>query len=795
LVISKQETKTGVFFVFKDPLRTQFFRFGEAEYFIARQLDGSTPFELIRERVEEKFRSALAPETLREFVESLRRLGLLESDEIEARTVARRQFTRGSLLYLRLKAFDPDWILGRLSGKLRFFFTPQFIVFSAFVIICALTVTVVNWSEITGDLRSLWRFDALPLAWATVLVVTGAHEFAHGLTCKRFGGQVHEMGFMLIYFQPAFYCNVSDAWLFPNKSHRLWVTLSGAYFEIFIWSLATLTWWVVEPGTWASFLCLVVMATSGIKELFNMNPLIKLDGYYLVSDYLEIPNLRWKAFNYVRVAVKRLWGSAKQSIQVATRREQRIYLIYGLLAIVYSYWILAWITLQFGNYLVGRYQGVGFFLFSGLLMATFQNPLGRALPRLTRLFGSTPKKLAVMRPHVKWIIPIVVMALLLFGRLELRISGEFNVLPGHNSDVRAAVEGIIEEVYVNEGDWIEKGKLLARLSDRDYQAELAKLEAEINEKRATLKMLQAGPRPEEIELAKKEVETAGTRHMHSRQQYEEAKRIHATRLARSETATKTAEERLQYAGKDLDRLQGLFQIGIASRKQLEDSQESARMREKELEIARVEWQLVSEDNLADLQKELAVAQKQVEEAEGRLRVLRAGSRTEAIEAMEAEIVRLESQQRYVMAQLRQVHVMSPASGVVTTPKPKEKVGQHVEQGDLIVEVFELQKVRPEVAISEKEIADVRVGQPVVLKARAYPEKSFSGRVAAIAPIAQVDALQRKTVRVTIDMDEPTDLLKPEMTGNAKVFCGKRRIFELLTRRFARYIRVEFWSWW
>ena len=102
---------------------------------------------------------------------------------------------------------------------------------------------------------------------------------------------------------------------------------------------------------------------------------------------------------------------------------------------------------------------------------------------------------------------------------------------------------------------------------------------------------------------------------------------------------------------------------------------------------------------------------------------------------------------------------------------------------------------PEVEIPESEIGDIRVGQPVVLKARAYPEKSFAGRVAAIAPTAQPDPLQRKVVRVTVQMDQADGLLKPEMTGNAKILCGKRPIYQLLTRRFARYVRVEFWSLW
>src|SRR5436189_2350861 len=179
--------------------------------------------------------------------------------------------------------------------------------------------------------------------------VITAHEFAHGLTCKNFGGSVREIGFLLLYFQPAFYCNVSYAWLFPEKSKRLWVTFAGAYFEVFIWALATLVWRVTDPYTLVHYLALVVVATSGIKTLFNLNPLIKLDGYYLLSDYLEVPNLRSRAFSYLLARARNFWRAPAGEATVSAR-ERRIYLLYGLLAWVYSYWLLGYVTLRFGSY-------------------------------------------------------------------------------------------------------------------------------------------------------------------------------------------------------------------------------------------------------------------------------------------------------------------------------------------------------------------------------------------------------------------------------------------------------------
>ncbi|MCZ6825243.1 MAG: efflux RND transporter periplasmic adaptor subunit, partial [Gemmatimonadetes bacterium] len=186
-----------------------------------------------------------------------------------------------------------------------------------------------------------------------------------------------------------------------------------------------------------------------------------------------------------------------------------------------------------------------------------------------------------------------------------------------------------------------------------------------------------------------------------------------------------------------------------------------------------------------------------QEAEGNLRVLLAGSRPEEIEAVEAEVARLEAHHRHLEEQLRRLRVVSPISGTVTTPRPQEKVGQYAKKGDLIIEVYEFETVIAEIAISEKDISDVRVGQKVVLKARAFPRRTFEGTVTSIAPTVTLPDPVRaeRTITVTTELDNPLLLLKPQMTGNARIYAGKRRIVELVTRRLSRYLRVEFWSWW
>ena len=229
-----------------------------------------------------------------------------------------------------------------------------------------------------------------------------------------------------------------------------------------------------------------------------------------------------------------------------------------------------------------------------------------------------------------------------------------------------------------------------------------------------------------------------------------------------------AEERLKYARSELERDKALAAIQLLSQKELEQAEEQVAVRAKELQAAGEE-----------------------------LTLLLAGSRPEEIEALEADIRRLEAQQSYLQDQLKSLNVTSPIAGVITTHKLKEKIGENVKKGDLIAAVHAVKTVTVEIAVPEKEIADVHLGNGIVLKARAYPHTTFKGQVTAIAPIVTkpTDWQPERTVLVTTRLDNPASLLKPEMTGNAKIQCGKQRAMDLVMRRFIRYLRVEFWSWW
>jgi multidrug resistance efflux pump len=342
------------------------------------------------------------------------------------------------------------------------------------------------------------------------------------------------------------------------------------------------------------------------------------------------------------------------------------------------------------------------------------------------------------------------------GHAELRVAGPFNVLPIENSDVRAAVDGVVDRIYVQEGDYIREGQPVARLIDIDTRAALEKTEAQLAEADAKLRMQVAGPTANEIEVAKASV-------------------------------TK-AEDNFKYAQIRLAMAKKVFDENLLSRKEYED-------------VAALE---------SAARNDLAVAKDQ-------LKLLVSGTRPEDIEATRAQIEQFKADHRHLGEQRRMLTVYSPSTGVVATPtlQLKQLTHQLVKKGDLIAKVFDLRTVTAQIAVDEKDIADVRVDQKVVLRARAYPNEVFDGTVNFVstsvlgnaassasggeaAPLSTTSSSSsgtKRTILVTTQIDNHSLLLKPEMTGQAKILCGRRRALDLVTRRLAHAVKVEFWSWW
>jgi multidrug resistance efflux pump len=538
-------------------------------------------------------------------------------------------------------------------------------------------------------------------------------------------------------------------------------------------------------GTPVNYLAITVMAISGIKSMFDLNPFIKLDGYYILSDALEIPNLRRRAFKYVGDGIKRVLGFGQHVATEVSRRDKRVLVIYGLIATVSSFALLAVGLEKAGSLLIQNDQPLALVFLTGYAGM-------RLMRRLKRLFwqkasgGAAPghgasnpaaptpgasappsADAATPRPPKKPRVPIGkllrrlawaaaaagALVYVFKGYTELSVTGPFTVLPEHNADVRAEVEGIIESVRTDEGTFVQTGALIARMSDKDLRAELAKTNADIEQARALLRKQEAGPTQAEIDIAK--------------------------------AAAARAADASTYAQAKLDRISPLFKAGRVSGQEFDDAQEQAR--------------LTANDRAA---------------ADGQLRLVTAGTRPEDVDATKAQIDGLATHASLVAAQLKGLDILSPATGVVATPSRELHAlrGQHVNKGDLIAKVYTVKTVTAQMSVGEKELADVHVGLPVLLRARAYPDVVFHGTVTAIATAAEGMSSNTSPVSgstppgttpaagagnafvVTTEIDNSAGVLKPGMTGLAKISDGRRRVADVLWQRVERTLKVEVWSW-
>jgi putative peptide zinc metalloprotease protein len=779
LEIRPENPASGASIIIKDPISRRFFRFTSVQATVLNLLDGNRPPRLIASLAAEKHATTVLDSQVEDFVGKLQNLLLLDHPICWSKLTSQKPKNRilQNILSVKIHAFNPDGLLGRLATKLSFCFGSAFKAAAAAITAIAILISILNWESLFISLRTLISLYSLPLILVTAFVVMTAHEFAHGVALKHYGGKVEEMGFLVLYFIPAFYCNVSDAWLL-KKRERLWVTLAGGYVQILIWAAATILWRLVAQETLLSRICLIAVAFSGIMTLLNFIPFVRLDGYYLLSDYLEIPNLQKKSYAYLKHKVLGwLNGAANPAQAVLTGRQRRTFALYGISSLLFSAGLLLLVLSRLGGWMVREFQGWGVLAISAFLLV--------ALPAANKenVKGAGKYFVVVTAKLGKSLVSIVVLLILLvvcFLPWELKVAGDFAILPISNVLVNAQIEGTLKAIYVDEGSRVRKDEVLADIENLEINKNYEDTKGELASQRATLALLLSGSRPEEIERARKQVETKRVE-LTSTSQIEEERKVLADTVAKKEAE-------LQNAKVTYERTQKLMESGLVARNDLDRDRTNYEVLTKELSEARGQLQVLEERTDRTRQ----VKRKELEQAQSELKLLMAGSRKEQIQITEAFVKKLEERLNLLTKELEHLKVISPIDGVIATPHLKNKIGEYLDKGDLFCDIVSEGVVIVEMPVPEKEIADVRVGYPITIKVRGYPSRSFEARVKSIAPIALETNSERK-VTVKGELPNPDGVLKSGMTGVGKILCGKRMIGELISRRAIRWLRTEFWE--
>ncbi len=500
----RQRYQGRVYWVVKDPVGLQYYRFEEEEFAILQMLDGQSSLEDIAEQFEAEFPpQTIRVEELQNFVGMLHRSGLVLSDasgqgvQLHQRRGERRRKeilgAMSNILFLRFRGFDPERILNALYPWVRWFFSVPAIICCILLTSAALTLVIVQFDVFQSRLPSFQSFFAAQnwLLIAGVLGVTKViHEFGHGLSCKHCGGECHEMGIMLLVLTPCLYCNVSDSWMLPNRWHRAAIGAAGMYVEVVIASVCTFIWWFSEPG-FLNYVCLNVMFVSSVSTiLFNANPLLRYDGYYILSDVMEIPNLRQKASTILsRKLGSWCLGLEEPEDPFLPKRNQGLFALYTVASFVYR-WVILLSILYFLNKVFEPYglKVIG----QMIALASMWGLVGMPLRKVYKFF-KVPGRMSKVK-KVRMYTTLLLLTGFVSGVLLIPFPSsvlcDFELQPRGASSVYVEVEGTLKEILVEPGQQVAAGEVLARLENIDLEIEIAQLRGQRNATRARLDSLQ-----------------------------------------------------------------------------------------------------------------------------------------------------------------------------------------------------------------------------------------------------------------------------------------------------------------
>lgn len=381
---------------------------------------------------------------------------------------------------LRFPLVDPDAWLGRVvaaAGPLARL--PGLLIWLA-VVLPALVLAPSHWRELTGNLNErLLAVDNLLLLALLFPLLKAAHEIGHGLAAKRFGGEVHEMGVMLLVFFPVPYVDASSSAAFESRWPRMLVGAAGMLTELFIGALAFYLWLALEPGFARSLAFNVIVLATLTTLMFNANPLLRYDGYYIFADAIESPNLGQRATEYWGYLLRRYaFGQHQAEPPPSTPGERRWFIAYAPLAFAYRLFVLFSIAV----FIASRYFFIGVLVALWGVVASLVLPWARGLKRLAGDPALEPQAGRVRR--VLWLAGGVLALLLFVIPLPHHSMATGVIWPSDNAVLRASGAGFVAKLRVRPGESVLPGQAVVELVD-------PALDARLGEQRGRLALAQA----------------------------------------------------------------------------------------------------------------------------------------------------------------------------------------------------------------------------------------------------------------------------------------------------------------
>ncbi len=456
------------YFVIKDPLSLKYYRFNREEYFVLDLLRQPSTVESVKQAYLNEFNSDDLDN---------QEIGLFVSDLLKKNLVMAHQPHRDQLLYdarqnawkskfkkqifnfmfFRIPLFDPDKILDKMHARMSWLWSKPFILFYILLIIVAIGLVADKASEFSVMFKSnFFTIYNIPILFAVIWIIKGFHEFGHGLMCKHYGGEVHEMGYLCLVFMPFFYCNVTDSWTFTNKRHRFLVTAGGIMTEVFFAAVAAIVWYFTSAPSFIHTIAFNVMVACSISTiLFNANPLLRYDGYYMLMDLIEVPNLRQRASRYMTgIFVRYVMGGYAEEMR-EEHRYRFMFPIFSVAAVAYRWFIMIMILYLLYNYLSQvRLEWVGtllvvFCALTMLLIPTYK--MGDMIIKKRQVYGITNVRLMVLLAGI-----VTLLGVVMFWPMKQHVVLNFVLEPHQKSYIRSEVGGVLNwKDDISEGHWVD----------------------------------------------------------------------------------------------------------------------------------------------------------------------------------------------------------------------------------------------------------------------------------------------------------------------------------------------------
>jgi putative peptide zinc metalloprotease protein len=481
-------------YVVKDPIGLKYFRFKVEEYFLLQQFDGKQTLNDVKKIFERKYRpQTISIEDLMRFAAQLHEAGIaqIDSPDQAKALITRRRKNRwkrvwqffANILYIKIPILDPERLLERMYPWFRWIYTPYFIVFSVGMMLAALTLVISQWTTFQAKLpefQSFFNWRTIVYFWCSLAVVKVIHEFGHGLTAKHFGGEVHEMGMLFLVLTPALYCDVTDSWLLPSKWKRIWISAAGIYVECFLASIATFIWWNTEPGLLNSLMLATMFICSVNTVLFNANPLLRYDGYYVMADWLEIPNLRIKSTQFFAYLFQEKVLGLELPVQSYMPKSRRVlFVTYAVASYLYR-WVVTFSILFFLAQFLKPYklQSISYALALGSLIPLLVVPsyqIGKFIYQPGRM-----RKVKKARAAAFFAVAGLIVAGVLLIPTPLRVQGTLVLTAAKPGLVYAEVPGRLVELTKRDGEPVHAGDLIAKLSNPEKVRERIQLQEQYN---------------------------------------------------------------------------------------------------------------------------------------------------------------------------------------------------------------------------------------------------------------------------------------------------------------------------